>query len=112
MSVYDYALSWYPQLAYTATFTHRLDCRNSCSDTIGSVLVFVARFVVIILVFLADDPFPGQRERMVREQIESRGVHNPDVLRALRSTPRHLFVLPTWSVWWSKQQPGRRTSSS
>ncbi len=62
----------------------------------GSVQVFVARFVVIILVFWADDPFAGHRERMVREQIESRGVHNPDVLRALRSTPRHLFVPQTW----------------
>ena len=29
---------------------------------------------------------------MVREQIEARGIRNPDVLRAMRSTPRHLFV--------------------
>ncbi|WP_428558791.1 MAG: protein-L-isoaspartate(D-aspartate) O-methyltransferase [Solidesulfovibrio sp. DCME] len=32
------------------------------------------------------------RERMVREQIESRGVADPDVLRAMRRVPRHLFV--------------------
>jgi protein-L-isoaspartate(D-aspartate) O-methyltransferase len=32
------------------------------------------------------------RERMVREQIEDRGVRNPDVLRAMREVPRHLFV--------------------
>jgi len=29
---------------------------------------------------------------MVREQIEARDVRNPDVLRAMRTTPRHLFV--------------------
>ncbi|MYL82621.1 protein-L-isoaspartate(D-aspartate) O-methyltransferase [Desulfovibrio aerotolerans] len=32
------------------------------------------------------------RERMVREQIESRGVTHPLVLRAMRKVPRHLFV--------------------
>ncbi len=32
------------------------------------------------------------RERMVREQIESRGVSHPLVLDAMRKVPRHLFV--------------------
>ena len=32
------------------------------------------------------------RERMVRDQIEARGVSQPDVLRAMRKVPRHLFV--------------------
>ena len=32
------------------------------------------------------------RERMVRQQIENRGVRNPAVLRAMREVPRHLFV--------------------
>ncbi len=36
--------------------------------------------------------FKRSRERMVREQVEARGVTNPDVLRALRKVPRHLFV--------------------
>ncbi len=58
--------------------------------------MFVARFVAMLLIFWAEDPFAARRERMVREQIESRGVHNPEVLRALRSTPRHLFVPETW----------------
>jgi protein-L-isoaspartate(D-aspartate) O-methyltransferase len=60
------------------------------------VQVLVAFFVAILLVFGAEDPFAARRESMVREQIESRGVHNPEVLRALRSTPRHLFVPETW----------------
>lgn len=40
----------------------------------------------------ARDPWAGARERMVREQIEERGVRNPDVLRVMRRTPRHLFI--------------------
>ena len=58
--------------------------------------MLVSRFVAILLVFWAEDPFAARRERMVREQIESRGVHNPEVLRSLRSTPRHLFVPQRW----------------
>ena len=34
------------------------------------------------------------RERMVREQIESRGIDDRAVLRAMREVPRHLFVPP------------------
>jgi len=40
---------------------------------------------------LAIDP-RRNRERMVREQIEARGIESPDVLRAMRTVPRHLFV--------------------
>jgi protein-L-isoaspartate(D-aspartate) O-methyltransferase len=32
------------------------------------------------------------RERMVRSQIEARGIHDPQVLAAMRQVPRHLFV--------------------
>lgn len=33
-----------------------------------------------------------QREQMVREQLEHRGIHNQKVLDALREVPRHAFV--------------------
>lgn len=36
----------------------------------------------------------GDATEMVREQIESRGIRNPDVLRVMRNTPRHLFMPP------------------
>ena len=39
-----------------------------------------------------DDPYGGERVRMVREQIERRGISDPRVLRAMESVPRHLFV--------------------
>ncbi len=38
------------------------------------------------------DPFAEARERMVREQIEARGVRDPAVLAAMRAVPRHKFV--------------------
>ncbi|HET8946882.1 MAG TPA: protein-L-isoaspartate(D-aspartate) O-methyltransferase [Candidatus Polarisedimenticolia bacterium] len=40
----------------------------------------------------SDDPTREARLRMVAEQIEARGVRTPEVLRALREVPRHLFV--------------------
>ena len=36
--------------------------------------------------------YERRRDEMVRQQIESRGIKNPDVLAALRKVPRHLFV--------------------
>lgn len=44
---------------------------------------------------IMNDDFPRykrQREAMVRNQIESRGVSDPKVLEAMRRVPRHLFV--------------------
>ncbi|WP_434051775.1 MAG: protein-L-isoaspartate(D-aspartate) O-methyltransferase [Roseibium sp.] len=38
------------------------------------------------------DPFESEREAMVREQLERRGLANPRVLDAIRAVPRHLFV--------------------
>jgi protein-L-isoaspartate O-methyltransferase len=41
---------------------------------------------------VAQDSYTSQRDSMVRQQIEARGVKNPDVLRVMRSIPRHEFV--------------------
>ncbi len=38
------------------------------------------------------DPYKYRRERMVRKQIEARGVSDPRVLEVMREAPRHLFV--------------------
>jgi protein-L-isoaspartate(D-aspartate) O-methyltransferase len=37
-----------------------------------------------------------EREHMVRWQIDARGVHDPAVLTAMRSVPRHEFVPPEY----------------
>lgn len=39
-----------------------------------------------------EEKYARQRERMVKEQIEARGVKDPAVLRAMRKVPRHEFV--------------------
>jgi len=40
--------------------------------------------------------FAKQRDRMVREQIEKRGVKDPDVLAAMQAVERHHFVPGQW----------------
>ena len=41
---------------------------------------------------LAQDEFERQRLEMVEKTIESRGVMDPQVLEAMRTVPRHLFI--------------------
>ncbi len=36
--------------------------------------------------------YERQRDEMVRQQLETRGIKDPNVLEALRTVPRHLFV--------------------
>ncbi len=45
------------------------------------------------------------RERMVREQIEARGIHDPAVLAAMRKVPRHLFVQEALQVQAYEDHP-------
>src|SRR5690606_33471299 len=42
----------------------------------------------------SDGERAAERERMVAEQIEARGVSDPALLAALRAVPRHRFVPP------------------
>jgi protein-L-isoaspartate(D-aspartate) O-methyltransferase len=42
----------------------------------------------------SSDPFAMERERMVRLQLEARGLREPRVLDAMRRVPRHEFVRP------------------
>ena len=42
----------------------------------------------------SEDSYLAQRRRMVRDQIEARGITNVDVLRVMLATPRHLFIPP------------------
>jgi protein-L-isoaspartate(D-aspartate) O-methyltransferase len=58
------------------------------------VMRYCVFFISAALVLQAQDPYRAQRERMVHDQIESRGIKNAQVLRAMRETPRHLFVPP------------------
>ncbi len=53
---------------------------------------FLAAIVIPVALVWAADPYQQQRENMVRDQIEARGVRAPEVLKAMRTAPRHLFV--------------------
>ena len=43
-------------------------------------------------ILAAQGPEEKQRDSMVRDQIEARGIKSPQVLRVMRETPRHLFL--------------------
>jgi len=43
-----------------------------------------------------DDPYRERRVQMVLKDIEGRGISNPAVLEAMRTVPRHAFVLPEY----------------
>src|ERR1700682_2773829 len=64
-----------------------------------------ALFLMVPLLLYQADPFAALRDEMVREQIEARGVSNPEVLRAMRSTPRHLFVPEEWRAQAYSDRP-------
>ncbi len=53
----------------------------------------------------AQEPFVLQREAMVRDQIEARGVKDPRVLAALRRVPRERFVPPGSERWAHDDSP-------
>lgn len=55
----------------------------------------------------APDPFVGDREAMVREQIVARGVEAPAVLAAMRRVPRHRFApaVPPRRAYRDEPQP-------
>lgn len=54
----------------------------------------VPLILVANLLSCAQDEYQARRERMVREQMESRDIRSGEVLRVMRTTPRHLFVPP------------------
>jgi protein-L-isoaspartate(D-aspartate) O-methyltransferase len=56
------------------------------------VTVFVFLLFFWVLPAFSADPFAAERDRMVREQIEIRGIRNQAVLNAMGAVPRHLFT--------------------
>src|SRR5690554_3153125 len=60
----------------------------------GICIVFM--LIVLQLCGQNDDTHKARRARMVKTQIESRGINNAKVLNALRTVERHRFVLPEY----------------
>ena len=46
----------------------------------------------LFLLLQVGDPFSNARQRMVKDQIEARGIRGGNILRVMRTIPRDLFV--------------------
>jgi protein-L-isoaspartate(D-aspartate) O-methyltransferase len=60
----------------------------------GQLTSLLLALVPLAACFTTQESFTMQREAMVRNQIEARGVRDSRVLAALRRVPRERFVLP------------------
>ena len=49
-------------------------------------------FLILVLGFQERTDYKATREKMVKSQIEARGIQEPFTLAAMRSVPRHKFV--------------------
>ena len=64
-------------------------------------LVCWSVFILFLLLSLTScgqnsNPFPALRNRMVKTQIEARGITDEQILEAFRNVERHRFVLPRY----------------
>ena len=67
--------------------------RNMRFGILAVLLLTVAMMTAALTAFdPTSDPFAPERQRMVDEQIRSRGVESGSVLNAMVEVPRHLFV--------------------
>jgi protein-L-isoaspartate(D-aspartate) O-methyltransferase len=68
-------------------------------DPFRELLPVVTPLLGAVLACAADAPEEAavarMRERMVEQQIASRGIKDPRTLAAMQKVPRHLFVLPS-----------------
>jgi len=69
-----------------------LGCKLVYSTSIATVEPEKTLKIPVASPTSGSDPFYEERMRMVTDTIEERGVKDPDVLRAMCSVPRHLFV--------------------
>ncbi|HDZ58980.1 MAG TPA: protein-L-isoaspartate(D-aspartate) O-methyltransferase [Ignavibacteriales bacterium] len=59
---------------------------------------YIFRFILVIIFaytcFAQNDKYKNDREAMVKQQIEYRGINNQPTLKAMTAVPRHKFVPP------------------
>jgi protein-L-isoaspartate(D-aspartate) O-methyltransferase len=56
------------------------------------ILLYILLFLIVLSPLFSQEPYTERRERMVRSQIEGRGIRDSATLRAMRNVQRHLFV--------------------
>jgi protein-L-isoaspartate(D-aspartate) O-methyltransferase len=59
---------------------------------IMKALLIIIALIIYEMDLIQVDKYAALRNKMVDTQIRDRGVTDPDVLRAMRKVPRHLFV--------------------
>ena len=67
------------------------------SHNLFCFLIFLGLIILPILSCISStnsDSYKESRARMVKNDIENRGIHNPKVLEAMLKVPRHLFAGP------------------
>lgn len=57
-----------------------------------SILILTLSFLAMPFALAQEDIYKPRREKMVRQQIEARGIKDPEVIAAMGKVPRHLFV--------------------
>lgn len=70
------------------------------TDIFSFLKIYLSPFSFLIIILIlpalkaaeAEDLYDRERERMVRQQIEKRGISHTPTLNAMRRVPRHLFV--------------------
>jgi protein-L-isoaspartate(D-aspartate) O-methyltransferase len=67
-------------------------CPSFCNHYTMRIIKLIFLFLVASSLLCAQDQYADRRERMVRTQIESRGIRDAATLRAMRNVQRHLFV--------------------
>lgn len=60
------------------------------------IFILIQIFIMAACAEHQSDKYEAARNRMVKIQIQDRGVSNPAVLDAMRKVPRHLFVPPEY----------------
>jgi protein-L-isoaspartate(D-aspartate) O-methyltransferase len=66
--------------------------RSSDRSRLPPVVAVLLGWILIPVACLPAADFAAERRRMVEEQIRGRGVTAPEVLAAMQTVPRHLFV--------------------
>jgi len=56
------------------------------------ILIFSIALSAVFGACAQDDIYKPRREKMVRQQIEARGIKDPEVIAAMKKVERHLFV--------------------
>ena len=74
-------------------------------DILKHIWSLAVLFFIISVPVRCEPKFESLRQRMVKEQIEFRGINDPEVLRAMKKVERHKFVPPNYQIFAYQDRP-------